>query len=152
MQVGSSAVAAAPSGAAPWPSEQSWEPTTASAPPASAQSAAPAVTAEPGAGQVQSLKDNVMARELITQPEPIKQKQLTHAEMAVRYRDKAQVIKGSSLFVGDSAFCYKRTKDQYGETLNGKTASTQNAVQAWNGKRHALTGMVCSFTNLPKAA
>jgi hypothetical protein len=120
MQVGSSAVAAAPPGAAPWPNEQSWAPTTAWAPSAAAQSAAPAAAAEPVAGQVQLLKDNAMARELLTQPEPIKQAQLTQAEMAVRYRDKAQIIKGSSLFIGDSAFCCKRTHDQYGEPLKGK--------------------------------
>ena len=120
MQVGSSARAAAPHGAAPWPNEQSWAPTTAGAPSATAQSAAPTAAAEPVAGQVQLLKDNAMARELIKQPEPVKQPELTQAEMAVRYRDKAQIIKGSSLFIGDSAFCCKRTHDQYGQLLEGK--------------------------------
>ena len=35
---------------------------------------------------------------------------------------KAQVIRGSSLFVGDSALCCKCTKDPYGEPLTGKKA------------------------------
>ena len=56
-----------------------------------------------------------MARELLKEPKPIKQSQLSHPEMALRYRDKAQVIRGSSLFIGDSAFCCKRTHDQWGQ-------------------------------------
>ena len=117
MQIGSSAVAAAPSGAAPWPNQKSWDWTADADPPAQAQSAAPAATEESLVGNVQLLQDNAMAQEMYKLPEPIRQKKLTQPEMAKRFRGKAQVIKGSSLFLCDSSFNCRRTHDEYGKLL-----------------------------------
>ena len=121
--------------------------TTDTDPPAQAQSAAPAATEESLVGNVQLLQDNAMAQEMLKLPEPIKQQKLTQPEMAIRFRGKAQVVKGSSLFIGDSSFSCKRTHDQYGELLVGKTQRTGKSRKLEISKKFEISSNKLEISN-----